>query len=48
MSGGDEHDTAVGQAFNEATGRSGKHEEHGTGATSTRSSSAPATSASST
>ncbi len=30
MSGGDEHDTAVGQAFNEATGRSGDHEKHGT------------------
>ena len=29
MSGGDEHDTAVGQAFNEATGRSGEHEKHG-------------------
>ena len=29
MSGGDEHDTAVGQAFNEATGRSGDHEKHG-------------------
>ena len=29
MGGGDEHDTAVGQAFNEATGRSGDHEKHG-------------------
>ena len=47
MSGGDEHDTAVGQAINEATGRSGDHEKHGT-ATSTPSCWAPATSASST
>ena len=30
MSGGDEHDTAVGQAINEATGRAGDHEERGT------------------
>jgi hypothetical protein len=29
MSAGDEHDSAVGQAFHEATGRSGKQEEHG-------------------
>jgi hypothetical protein len=31
MSGGDEHDTAVGQAINEATGRTGEHEDQGTG-----------------
>jgi uncharacterized membrane protein YvlD (DUF360 family) len=31
MSGGDEHDTAVGQALNEATGRSGRSDEQGTG-----------------
>ena len=30
MSGGDEHDTAVGQAMGEATGRTGDHEKHGT------------------
>jgi uncharacterized membrane protein YvlD (DUF360 family) len=28
MSAGDEHDSAVGQAFNDATGRSATHEEH--------------------
>ena len=28
MSAGDENDSAVGQAFNDATGRSGTHEEH--------------------
>jgi len=32
MSAGDEHDTAVSQAFNEATGRSSSHEQHGTSA----------------
>ncbi len=31
MSAGDEHDTAVSQAFNEATGRSGSDEKHGIG-----------------
>jgi uncharacterized membrane protein YvlD (DUF360 family) len=30
MSAGDEHDTAVSQAFNEATGRTGSQEEQGT------------------
>jgi uncharacterized membrane protein YvlD (DUF360 family) len=30
MSAGDEHDTAVNQAFNEATGRTGSREEHET------------------
>ena len=53
MSAGDEHDTAVNQAFKEATGRSATHEEHETSdgagqAASTPSSLAPATWASST
>ncbi len=29
MSAGDEHDTAINQAWGEATGRTGSHEEHG-------------------